>query len=57
MFPFLSLFFFVSEWSNVFLAKTNLRFWYKLYRLNPLMHNVPKWSDTLNILQQMQQDF
>ena len=26
------------------------------FRFNPLMHNVPKWSDTLKILQQMLQD-
>ena len=25
--------------------------------INPLMYNVPKWSDTLKILQQMLQDF
>ena len=31
---------------------------YELERLNPLMHNVPKWSDTLlKILQEMLQDF
>ena len=28
----------------------------RLVSFNPLMHNVPKWSDTLKILQQMLQD-
>ena len=27
--------------------------WRCLMMLNPLMHNVPKWSDTLKILQQI----